>query len=88
MITAYTDYPVCIGYTGDTILVTVVTWDGNKYCEVLHQGQLYAIKSRYLYLDVRLRNRLPFFELDKLPLLGRYTPNLINIGSINSILDT
>lgn len=43
----YTDYP--FEKTAEIKLVTLLSYDGNKYCEILFNNQLYEVKLGYLF---------------------------------------
>lgn len=50
---AYTDYP--IGNGPHMIReVVVLTYDGNKYCQVKYNGVRYEVKRGYLFSDPEL----------------------------------
>lgn len=72
---AFTDYPIVelgdiAGEEAPVREVEILSYDGNKYCEVLVEGVILEIKSGYLYLEPGRVTEVPCFmhdELVKLP---------------------
>lgn len=50
LIKAYTDYPLIYEHVKDTVYkITVLSYDQDKYCKVLYDGEIYEIKAGYIY---------------------------------------
>lgn len=67
----WTDYPIVeLGdneYTQAPIRTCiVVSYDGNKYCDVIVDGIFKSIKAGYIYTDKHLMNRISKVDLDQL----------------------
>lgn len=65
----YTDYP--LKEDGDTqkiVKVTLLSYDRNKYCEVkAEDGEVYSVKSGYLFQDQALTQRLTSRQIFSVP---------------------
>jgi hypothetical protein len=53
LLTDYPLFPSESGKAGPFRIVTVIKYDGNKYCYVEYDGLLHAIKAGYLYRSRR-----------------------------------
>lgn len=55
---AYTDYPLNGNENSAIIEVELLSYDRNKYCNVLFNGEIQSMKAGYLYRDPDLKNYL------------------------------
>ncbi len=57
---AYTDYPLFLyeyGFPAPVRKVTIINYDGNKYCRIIFDGVQYEVKKGYLW---RTRRRVAY----------------------------
>lgn len=65
---AWTDYPLDIRKPeGFMYHIELVSFDGNKYVVVKHDGTSYSMKYGYIYTDESSKIPVPFATFSKIP---------------------
>lgn len=54
----YTNYPLDGNENSETVEVDLLSYDRNKYCNVIFNGEIQSMKSGYLYRDPKMKKHV------------------------------